>query len=257
MAQPHQGDPAQAAGLDQLVAAGTHRVPVDAPSFDLGTTTPFQGLIDAENQRAVAAVQVLEQQRQQDASRLTGRPYRPVEHLMVAGVVEVVAAAHDAQRCGHGALARGQYRPEQQHLGFPPSRVGKQRYEGNEYGYNGIGQGEHGWTFSEIWVRPAYPVLLLSLNFAQSPAFVFRYRLRTVSVLAWLGFRSPCTCPFPWRSAVASVGIAVCIPIAPGSVFLRARIPCGPSASLQPWVRRPFGLRNAGVAFRLRFGGCI
>ena len=176
MAQPHQGDPAQAAGLDQLVAAGTHRVPVDAPSFDLGTTTPFQGLIDAENQRAVAAVQVLEQQRQQDASRLRGRPYRPVEHLMVAGVVEVVAAAHDAQRCGHGALARGQYRPEQQHLGFPPSRVGKQRYEGNEYGYNGIGQGEHGWTFSEIWVRPAYPVLLLSLNFAQSPAKVMAWK---------------------------------------------------------------------------------
>ena len=34
------------------------------------------------------------------------------------------------------------------------------------------GRVEHGWTFSEIWVRPVYPVLLLFLNFAQSPVQV-------------------------------------------------------------------------------------
>ena len=55
----------------------------------------------------------------QDASRLTGRPHRPIEHLMIAGVGALVAAAHDAQR-RHGALARGQYRADQQHLSFPP-----------------------------------------------------------------------------------------------------------------------------------------
>ena len=38
MAQPHQGNPAQAAGLDQLLATGTHRVAVDAPSLDLSWT---------------------------------------------------------------------------------------------------------------------------------------------------------------------------------------------------------------------------
>ena len=81
VAQPHQGDPAQATGLDQLVAAGAHRVPVDAPRLDPGTATPFQGLADAENQRAAATIQVLEQQRQQDAGRQAGRPHRPVEHL--------------------------------------------------------------------------------------------------------------------------------------------------------------------------------
>ena len=52
----------------------------------------------------------------------------------------VVAAAHDTERCGDGTLARGQYRTDQQHLGFPPGRVGKQRCEGNENSYNGIGQ---------------------------------------------------------------------------------------------------------------------
>ena len=164
MAQPHQGDPAQATGLDQVAPAGTHRIAVDAQGFDFRTAAPFQGFVDAENQGTIALIQVLEQQHEQDAGRRTGRPYRPVEHLMVAGVVEVVAAAHDAQRRGHGALARGQYRPEQQHLGFPPGRVGKQRCEGNEYGYNDIGQGEHGWAF--LW-KVGSGQLTLSLCFSK------------------------------------------------------------------------------------------
>ena len=134
MAQPHQGNPAQAAGLDQLLATGTHRVAVDAPSLDLRAAAPFQSFVDAEHQRTISLVQVLEQQHEQDASRLAGRPHRPIEHLMIAGVVEVVAAAHDAQRRGHGALARGQYRADQQDLGFQPGRVAKQRGEGMEYG---------------------------------------------------------------------------------------------------------------------------
>ena len=46
------------------MAAGAHSVAVDAPGLDLGTTPPLQGLVDAEDQRAVAAVQVLKQQRQ-------------------------------------------------------------------------------------------------------------------------------------------------------------------------------------------------
>ena len=62
MAQPHQGDPAQATGLDQLVATGAHRVAVDAPGVDPGTATSFEGLINAEDQRVVAVVEVLEQQ---------------------------------------------------------------------------------------------------------------------------------------------------------------------------------------------------
>ena len=144
VAQPHQGDPAQAAGLDQLRPTGTHRVAVDRPRPDLGATTPFQGFVDAEDQGAVAAVQMLEQQRQQDAGYRTGRPHCPIEHLMVAGVVVIIAAAHDAQRRGHGALARGQDRADQQQLGFTPGWAGEQRCEGNENGYNGIGQGEHG-----------------------------------------------------------------------------------------------------------------
>ena len=45
---------------------------------------------------------------------------------MVANVVAVVAAAH-------GALARGQYRADQQDLGFQPARAAKQRGEGMKF----------------------------------------------------------------------------------------------------------------------------
>ena len=121
--------------------------------------TPFQGFVNAEDQRIVVLVQVLEQQHEQDAGRLAGRPHRPIEHLMVAGVVAVVAAAHDAERRCHGALARGQYRADQQDLGFQPGRAAKQRCEGIEYGYNGIGQGEHGWTFREKCGLASLPCL--------------------------------------------------------------------------------------------------
>ena len=62
VAQPHQGDPAQAGGLDQLMATGAHSVAVDTSGPDPGTSTPFEGLVDAEDQRAVAPVEVLEQQ---------------------------------------------------------------------------------------------------------------------------------------------------------------------------------------------------
>ena len=96
LAQPHQGDPAQAAGLDHLRPAGAHRIAVDAQGFDFRAATPLQGFVDAEDQRTIALVQMLEQQHEQDASRLTGRPHRPIEHLVVASVVAVVAESHDA-----------------------------------------------------------------------------------------------------------------------------------------------------------------
>ena len=158
-------------------AAGTHRVTVNAQRADATAATPLQGFVDSEAQGAIAAVQVLEQQYQQNARGLARRPHRPVEHLMVAGVVASIAATHDAQRLRHRALAWRQYRAHQQHLGFAPGWVAEQCCEGNENGYNGIGQGEHGWTFCDIRVRPSYPVLMLFLKNAQSPGSTDRQDL--------------------------------------------------------------------------------
>ena len=71
------------------------------------------------------------------------------------------------QQASEHFLARArQDRAAQQQLGFLPGWTGEQRSEGNENGYNGIGQGEHGWAFSDIGVRPAYSVFILFLHFA-------------------------------------------------------------------------------------------
>ena len=100
---------------------------------------------------------------------MVGRPHRPIEHLMVAGVVALVAAAHDAQCRRHSTLTRRQDRADQQQLRFPPGWAGEQRCEGNEYGYNGIGRGEHGWTFREKWGQARLPCLYTFSKFCVKP----------------------------------------------------------------------------------------
>ena len=147
LSQPHQGYPAQTAGLDHVAPMGTGRVSVGPFGLDARTSAPLQGLVDAKHQGAVARGEVLQQQPQQDARRPSRRPHRTVEHFVVPSVVVILAAAHDPQGLGHGALARGQDGAHQQQLGFAPGWLAEQRYKGHEYGYNGIGQGEHHGTF--------------------------------------------------------------------------------------------------------------
>ena len=58
--EPHQANPAQAADLDQVATAGSHRITVDTPGPDFGPATPFHGFVDAEHQRTIATVQMLD-----------------------------------------------------------------------------------------------------------------------------------------------------------------------------------------------------
>ncbi len=88
---------------------------------------------------------------------------------MVAGIVGVAAEAHDTERRGNLALARGKYCPDQQNLGFEPSPVLEQRCEGKENGYNGIRQGEHRLSYCERWGQASLPCYSITLNFVQSP----------------------------------------------------------------------------------------
>ena len=174
VAQPHQGDPAQAAGLDQLLATGTHRVAVDAPRLDFGAATPFQGLVDAEHQRALAPVQVLEQQRQQDAGRRTGRPHRPVEHLVVMSVVPLVAASHDAERRGNLRWPGVRIAPTSSAWAFrqacPRPRPGvgllNSVAKGTRTATMASGRVSMAGPFVRSGVRPSYPVFMLFLNYA-------------------------------------------------------------------------------------------
>ena len=100
-----------------------------------------------------------EQLQQQDLQNLQRRPCRPVEHMIIAGIVAVAAQTHNTERCGNRALARGEYCADQQHLHFHPSLpsatiggpVLEQRCEGKEDGYNCVRQGKHGLTYCERW----------------------------------------------------------------------------------------------------------
>ena len=131
-AQPHESDPAQAAGLDHVAVAGAHRVPVNAKGADLRTLTPLQCLVNAEHQGAVALVKMLNQQPQQYPGHQKGRPRGAVEHMMIAGIVAVATQTHDTEGRGHRASAWRQYRANQQDLGFLPGRAPKQCCEGDE-----------------------------------------------------------------------------------------------------------------------------
>ena len=134
MAQAHQTDPAQAADLDRIAPAGAHGITVNPAGADFGAAAPLHGFVDAEHQRAVALVEVADQKIQQDVSRLEWRPRRPVEDVMIAGVVAVAAQTHDAELRGHGAPAGSEDRAGKQDLGFPPGRGPKQCCEGIENG---------------------------------------------------------------------------------------------------------------------------
>ena len=94
------------ANRDQFRQLLRHRLMPNRSETNCRTTLQYQlaswmpaaagGCSTAEDQRTIALVQMLEQQHEQDASRLTGRPHRPIEHLVVASVVAVVAESHDA-----------------------------------------------------------------------------------------------------------------------------------------------------------------
>lgn len=56
--QPHQTNPAQAAGFDQVAVAGVYRIPVDTPGANAPTPRALQGLVHAEDQRPLAGVQM-------------------------------------------------------------------------------------------------------------------------------------------------------------------------------------------------------
>ena len=53
---------------------------------------------------------------------------------MIAGIVAVIAVAHDAERRGYGARAGSQYRADQPNLDFDPGSAWEPRCQGSEHG---------------------------------------------------------------------------------------------------------------------------
>ena len=96
---------------------------------------------------------------------------------MVLCEAGVVAESHYAKRGGDGALSRSEDGSYEKYLSFHPSPVLENGRERLEYGYNGVGQGEHSQTYRVGMVCLAYPAFIFCPTFVQSRAKVFTPRI--------------------------------------------------------------------------------
>jgi hypothetical protein len=126
--QQHQAQPAQAAGLDEVALRRAHGVAVDALGADPLAAPALDGVVDAEDHRPLRREGV-QQQAQQHAPGRPSAPGGAVQHAMVVGEPPLAAEPGDPEDAGHGASAGRQDRPDQQHLGVPPTPLAEERRE--------------------------------------------------------------------------------------------------------------------------------
>ena len=124
--QQLRGQPAQAAGLDEVSLGGTNRIAVDAACVDLMSPAPLDGIVDANHHRGVCADEGSDQQAEQPASHRTRRPHGAVEHAMVDWEVVVLLPAENAQCRGDGSLAGCQDGAGHQQQDVLPGRTREQ-----------------------------------------------------------------------------------------------------------------------------------
>jgi hypothetical protein len=106
-----------------------HRVAVDALGADALAAPALDGVVQAENQRAAARREGVQQQLQQQARGGPRAAGGAVEDAMVVGEPPLPGEPGDPQDAGHGALARRQDGADQQHLGMLPAPLEEQRGE--------------------------------------------------------------------------------------------------------------------------------
>src|SRR3954447_9959131 len=159
-----------------------HRIAVDAPGLDALAAAALNRVIQAKDHRT-GWNEGVNQQAQQQPGRLASTPASPAEHAMIVDKVAFAAEAGDAQEAGHGALARRQNSPDEQHLGMAPGAVAKQRRKGyNDRGEAG-GQVQHGGV---SWRKLRQP----TASFASPPALpnhpleMAKLKLRILSKLS-------------------------------------------------------------------------
>ena len=111
-----------------VAVAGADRVAVDAFGGDAPAAPALDGVVEAEDQRA-ARREGVQQQAQQHAPGCPSAPGGAVQHAMVVGEPPLAAEPGDPEDAGHGALARRQNGPDQQHLRMPPTALAEERRE--------------------------------------------------------------------------------------------------------------------------------
>jgi hypothetical protein len=102
--QQHQAEPAQAAGLDEVTAAGADRVAVDALGADAPAAPALDGVVQAEEQRAARRTAIEQQSKQRPGSGPSA-PGGAVEHAVVVDEAPLAGEPGDAKDAGDRALA--------------------------------------------------------------------------------------------------------------------------------------------------------
>lgn len=166
MARPRDGheqvqtDPAQAPYLDEVAVAGAHRVAIDAGCGDLGAASPFDRLVDTDDQRAGGSERHHEES-EQDAAGCQARPDGAVEHAMLRLEMRQGVEAHSAQGGTDHPSPRRQDGSGQEHVHVTPHRARKQRREWRQQCDNVCGEELHTTTSWLKWF-PAYSSLSIS-----------------------------------------------------------------------------------------------
>ena len=91
--EKRQAHPSEGARFDEVLAAGAHRVAVDAFGANVLPPPPLQGLVYAHNQRSFG-YEGFHEQTQQDAAYLPTRPDGAAQEPMVATEAPLVLQAH-------------------------------------------------------------------------------------------------------------------------------------------------------------------
>jgi hypothetical protein len=102
--------------------------PVDALGADASAAPALDGVVEAEEDRAVRR-EGAEQQPEQQARRGARVPCGAVEDAVVAHEPPLPGEDGDPQDARDGAPARRQDGADQQHLGMPPTSLSEERRE--------------------------------------------------------------------------------------------------------------------------------
>jgi hypothetical protein len=112
-----------------VLVGGTNRVTVNTLGPDLRSPTPFEGFINANDERIIRDECFGKRAQQYAACFLTGS-HGAVEYPMIAAELPFLLQAHRSQGGGHGSLTGGEDRAYEQQLDMLPHAPRKQWREG-------------------------------------------------------------------------------------------------------------------------------
>ena len=129
--EQHQAQPTQTTRLDKVAMARTNRIPIDSFGFDLGSPSPFDRVVEAQDHRT-ADRKGLDQQSPQNPARFQARPSRTIQNTMVIREMLFHAQPRHAQCRGHRSFGGRKDCPDQQDLRMLPNPLREQARKGSK-----------------------------------------------------------------------------------------------------------------------------